>query len=146
MPRIPRLSTRLAVLLAAALAAFTAAAVADEGMWTFDNFPRAAVQQKLGVDIGQPWLDRVRVSTVRLSNCTASFISKDGLMLTNHHCAAQCLSEISSPGQDRLNDGFDILLHFRHIPGAKFANIHDHVDFISSCGNCFLRVCDFDCQ
>jgi hypothetical protein len=106
MPRTPRLSTRLAVLLIATLAGATAVAVADEGMWTFDNFPRAAVQQKLGVDIGQPWLDRVRVSTVRLSNCTASFISKDGLMLTNHHCAAQCLSEISSPGQDRLNDGF----------------------------------------
>ena len=42
------------------------ALVADEGMWTFDNFPRAAVQQKYGVNISDQWLDRLQQSVVRL--------------------------------------------------------------------------------
>ena len=50
-------------------------AMADEGMWTFDNFPAAAVKRDYGVDIKAEWLDRVRLSTLRLSNCTASFVS-----------------------------------------------------------------------
>ncbi len=75
-------------------------------MWTHDNFPAAQVRQRLGVDITPAWLDRVRLATVRLSGCTASFVSPEGLMLTNHHCIAACLAQLSSPGQDRLRDGF----------------------------------------
>ena len=60
-------------------------AVADEGMWTFDNFPKATVKQKYGVDINDAWLDRVQRSIRRLEGgCTGSFASPDGLMLTNH--------------------------------------------------------------
>jgi hypothetical protein len=89
----------------AALAAFPAAA--DEGMWTFDNPPREAIAQKYGVTLDDAWLDRVRESTVRLeTGCTGSFISKDGLILTNHHCAAQCISENSSEGNDLISNGF----------------------------------------
>jgi hypothetical protein len=81
-------------------------ALADEGMWTYDNFPAAQVQQKFGVKITQGWLDQLRTASIRLSNCTASFISPDGLILTNHHCSATCLAQISREGQDRLRDGF----------------------------------------
>jgi hypothetical protein len=81
-------------------------AQADEGMWTYDNFPSAVVKQKLGVDITSDWLDRVRAATVRLSNCTASFVSPDGLILTNHHCAAACLEQLSSSDKDLLREGF----------------------------------------
>jgi hypothetical protein len=79
---------------------------ADEGMWTYDNFPFTTVKQKLGVDITQAWLDRVRLGTVRLSNCTASFVSPEGLILTNHHCAATCLEQLSSAQKDLLQNGF----------------------------------------
>jgi len=79
---------------------------ADEGMWTFDNFPAAAVNKKFGVDITPAWLDHVRKSTVRLSGCTGSFVSPEGLMLTNHHCVDSCLAQLSNPGQDRQKDGF----------------------------------------
>ena len=59
-------------------AVLTAAPVfADEGMWTFDNFPSATVAQKYGATIDAAWLDRVRQSIVRLSNCTATFVSPD---------------------------------------------------------------------
>lgn len=79
---------------------------ADEGMWTFDNFPSTAVVQKYGVKIDQAWLDRVRLGVVRLSNCTASFVSPDGLILTNHHCAAECLDNNSTPEHSLIEAGF----------------------------------------
>ncbi|MEO8753844.1 MAG: S46 family peptidase [Casimicrobiaceae bacterium] len=79
---------------------------ADEGMWTYDNFPAARVKELYGADITPQWLDRVRQATIRLSNCTASFVSAEGLILSNHHCAASCLAELSGPGNDRLQNGF----------------------------------------
>jgi hypothetical protein len=103
MPRTARLPAALA--LAAALLT-TTAAHADEGMWTYDNFPSAKVKQRYGVTIDQPWLDRVRAATVRLSGCSASFVSPEGLILTNHHCITACLSENSSREKSLLEDGF----------------------------------------
>ena len=81
-------------------------ALADEGMWTYDNFPAATVQQRHGQKIDAAWLDRVRQATVRLAGCTASFVSKDGLILTNHHCITSCLAENSSKTKSLLDDGF----------------------------------------
>ncbi|MEH0197985.1 S46 family peptidase [Caulobacter sp. CCNWLY153] len=83
------------------------AAQADEGMWTFDNFPSAKVKQAYGVDIDQKWLDTVRVSAVRLTTgCSASVVSKQGLVLTNNHCVADCTQALSSEGKDYVKDGF----------------------------------------
>ena len=84
------------------------AAFADEGMWTFDNFPSAAVREKYGVNIDKAWLSRVQRSVTRNeSGCTGSFISPDGLVLTNHHCVAECLSELSTPQSNLVEDGFN---------------------------------------
>ncbi len=88
------------------LLAFSAAASADEGMWTYHDFPAALVKQKYGTDITPAWLDRVRTSTVRLSNCTASFVSSTGLILTNHHCSAACLDENSTQQSNLFGNGF----------------------------------------
>jgi hypothetical protein len=94
--------------LAAAAMLLATAAAADEGMWTFDNFPQSVVQQKYGATIDAPWLDRVRRSITRLEGgCTGSFVSPDGLVLTNHHCAMGCLSELSSPSANYVEDGFN---------------------------------------
>jgi V8-like Glu-specific endopeptidase len=82
------------------------AAFADEGMWTFDNFPADAVQQAYGVEVTPAWLDHVRLSTIRLTNCTASFVSPEGLILTNHHCVESCLGELSSKENSLLDHGF----------------------------------------
>lgn len=81
-------------------------AVAIEGMWTFDNFPSGAVKQAYGVDVTPAWLDHVRLSTIRLTNCTASFVSPTGLILTNHHCVESCLGELSSKDNSLLDRGF----------------------------------------
>jgi hypothetical protein len=79
---------------------------ADEGMWTFDNFPSTAVQRQYGVEITPAWLDHVRLSTIRLTNCTASFVSSAGLLLTNHHCVESCLAELSSKDKSLVELGF----------------------------------------
>jgi hypothetical protein len=79
---------------------------ADEGMWTFDNFPAEAVKQAYGVEVAPAWLDHVRLSTIRLTNCTASFVSPEGLILTNHHCVESCLGELSSKQDSLLENGF----------------------------------------
>jgi hypothetical protein len=93
------------LLLLAACAA-SLPAMANEGMWTFDNFPASAVRQSFGADITPAWLDHVRLSTLRLTNCTASFVSREGLILTNHHCIESCLAELSSKEKSLLELGF----------------------------------------
>ena len=88
-------------------AALTSRAWADEGMWTFDNFPSAKVQAAYGVTVDQPWLDHVRGAAVRLSSgCSASVVTGEGLVLTNNHCVADCAQVLSSAGRDYFNDGF----------------------------------------
>ncbi len=79
---------------------------AAEGMWTFDNFPAGAVKQSFGADITPGWLDHVRLATLRLRNCSASFVSPDGLILTNHHCIESCLAELSTKEKSLLQLGF----------------------------------------
>ena len=81
-------------------------AFADEGMWTFDNFPSSSVKQLYGADITPAWLDHVRLSTIRLTNCTASFVSPEGLILTNHHCVESCLAELSSKDKSLVELGY----------------------------------------
>jgi len=93
------------LVLLAACAIFLPAH-AEEGMWTFDDFPAAAIKRSFGVDITPPWLEHVRLSTLRLTNCTASFVSSEGLILTNHHCVESCLAELSSKEKSLLELGF----------------------------------------
>ncbi len=82
------------------------AARADEGMWTYDNFPAQRVQAQFGAQISPEWLDRVRRASVRLSNCSASFVSADGLILTNHHCITACLAQNSTRERSLVEEGF----------------------------------------
>ncbi len=95
------------LLIATAAAALTAgSALAAEGMWTFDNFPIAAANQGLGTNIDQAWLDRVRLSTVRLGGCSAGLVSPEGLVLTNEHCVSSCVQNLSTPQRDYGETGF----------------------------------------
>jgi hypothetical protein len=90
-----------------AMLALASPAAADEGMWTYDNFPSAQVETSLGVKIDQAWLDRTRAASVRLTNgCSASVVSKEGLVLTNHHCVIECVQDLSTGAKDFVKDGF----------------------------------------
>ncbi len=76
-------------------------------MWTFDNFPSAAVKAKYGVDIDSAWLDHVRGAAIRLSTgCSASIVTANGIVLSNQHCVGNCAQQHSSATRDYLKDGF----------------------------------------
>ncbi|HYD28974.1 S46 family peptidase [Brevundimonas sp.] len=97
----------LAVVAGAmAVIAAPSTALADEGMWTFDNFPIQTVNQKYGARIDQAWLDRLRLASVRIQGCSASFVSPEGLILTNWHCVVGCAQELSDPQKDYVKNGF----------------------------------------
>ena len=84
-----------------------AAAHADEGMWTIDAFPAAKMKAAYGWAPDQAWLDKVRGAAVRLTGgCSASFVSTNGLILTNHHCVATCAEQNSTDANNILKDGF----------------------------------------
>lgn len=95
---------RLVLLVSLACAS---PALADEGMWTYDNFPSARVKQKYGFEPSQAWLDQVRLSSVEIDDdSSGSFVSPDGLVLTNHHCVRMCIERLSSARQDLITHGF----------------------------------------
>jgi len=110
VPSFSALSSRcrraaLAVLAAVGLAA--APAVADEGMWTSDNPPLALLKQRYGFEPDAAWLDHLRLSSVRfMDGGSGSFVSADGLVLTNHHVAMGQLQKLSTAEHDLASEGF----------------------------------------
>ena len=80
-------------------------AVADEGMWTFDNVPKAKIKAKYGFEPTQAWLDHLRLSSVRMGD-SGSFVSPNGLILTNHHVGRTCIIAASTKENDLMESGF----------------------------------------
>lgn len=80
----------------------------DNGkMWTFDFPPVDYFQQTYGFKPTQQWLDDVRMSALRFASwCSASFVSPDGLVMTNHHCARESGTSVQRPDEDFNNNGF----------------------------------------
>ncbi len=80
---------------------------ADEGMWPFDMIPRDRIQKDHGVALTDSWLDHVRLASVRFNNGgSGSFVSPTGLVLTNHHVAADCIAKVASSSSDYMANGF----------------------------------------
>jgi len=80
---------------------------ADEGMWTFHDFPAVKVKARYGFSPDQAWLDHARLSSARIAGiCSASFVSANGLVMTNHHCAHDCVAGLSTKEHDYVKDGY----------------------------------------
>jgi hypothetical protein len=107
---------------------------ADEGMWTFNNFPGDKVKAKYGFAPSREWLDHVRLSAVRLAEgCSASLVSAHGLVMTNNHCAAACLQQISTPQKDYAKLGYAARTPAEEVkyPGQE-ANILESVEDVTA--------------
>ena len=94
------------VLALACVAMPASPAKAEEGMWTFDNFPIQTVNSLYGTRIDQAWLDKVRGAAVRINGCSASLVSGQGLVLTNHHCVISCVQDLSDAQNDYVKNGW----------------------------------------
>jgi hypothetical protein len=85
----------------------SAAKSPDKGMWTLDNPPSKLLQEKYGFTPVQQWLDHVRLSSVRFNDGgSGSFVSPNGLVLTNHHVALGQLQKLSTAEHDYVATGF----------------------------------------
>ncbi|MBN8727204.1 MAG: S46 family peptidase [Xanthomonadales bacterium] len=80
---------------------------ADEGMWTPDNLPVSEIQARFGFTPDAKWATRVQKAALRLAGgCSGSFVSPDGLVLTNHHCINACVQQLSTKEHDYIKNGF----------------------------------------
>ena len=98
-PRSLALSLLTLVLAGASLRA-------EEGMWTFENLPTKKISDKYGWAPDQAWLDHVRLSSLRFPGGSGSFVSKEGLVLTNHHVGRGWIQRVSSKEADYVKNGF----------------------------------------
>ncbi len=92
--------TALALLLA------LPALRADEGMWTFDNIPVQKIKAKYGVELDAAWLKHLQLATLRFPGGTGAFVSRDGLVITNHHVGRSAIAQLSTAREDLIKDGF----------------------------------------
>jgi len=97
---------RRRVAIIALLVALPIAGHANEGFWPFNRIPKAAIKQALGVELTDQWIARVQQASVRFPSGSGSFVSPEGLVLTNHHVSLDLLHKLSSPERDLASKGF----------------------------------------
>ncbi len=115
--------TALAFLLVSTLRA-------DEGMWTFDNFPARRMQEAYGFAPDRAWLDHLRLASLKFPGASGSFVSRDGLVLTNHHVGRSAIQQVSSAEHDYVRDGFAAPSRDEEIriPGFELLTLVDQRD------------------
>jgi len=124
----------LKYLFATVLVVFSMSALADEGMWTIDNFPSDRIADRYNVDINDQWLRSAQLATTRLENgCTGSFASPDGLILTNNHCTWGCIRNLSNEDRNLSDEGFMAVSQGEELqcPGQQVSVLVDFDDVTS---------------
>jgi hypothetical protein len=94
-------------LITALTVMFTLTAYSDEGMWLYNQPPRELLKKQYNFDATDEWLDHLQKSSVRFnSGGSGSFVSEDGLLITNHHVGADALQKLSTKDKNYVKDGF----------------------------------------
>ena len=75
-------------------------------MWTFEYPPAEYFSETYGFDADADWFERARLSVLRIPGCSASFVSPEGLVATNHHCVRGVVNRVSREGESLLDSGF----------------------------------------
>ena len=95
------------LFLATLFASLPSTSVADEGMWLFNDLPKEYLKSKYGFEPTEAWAEKLMKSCVRFNvGGSASFVSSNGLVLTNHHVAFDTLSKLSDENNNYAKDGF----------------------------------------
>ena len=128
--RLLRTSLPVAALLLAALSAAATAQTVNPDtiragrfdlgkMWTFENAPAQYFSETYGFTADSAWFARARLAALRIPGCSASFVSPNGLMATNHHCVRGTVNQLSRRGETLLDSGFvaRTMEDERRIPG-----------------------------
>ena len=107
VPKFPSRPQHAALMTAGLLASSLLAAHADEGMWLYNDPPKAQVQKTYGVTLSDAWLAHLQRASVKFVGlASGSFVSADGLVMTNHHVGADTLQKLSTPEHNYARDGF----------------------------------------
>jgi hypothetical protein len=97
---------RLVWLVAFGLVAGASSMRAEEGFWPFSSVPREQIKQAYGFDVTDAWLTHLQLASVRFGGASGSFVSPDGLVLTNHHVGLGTLAKLSTAERDLVAHGF----------------------------------------
>jgi hypothetical protein len=89
-----------------ALAVSLTGLLADEGLWLFNQPPRGQIKQRFGFELTDAFLDQLRLASVKAPGASASLVSPDGLIFTNHHVASRCIQRLSSAEHNYMANGF----------------------------------------
>ena len=90
----------------------------DEGMWPFDSLPLKQLKEQYDFEPSSEWLDHVRLGSVRFdTGGSGSFVSPNGLVMTNHHVALETIQKVSTPEKDWVEPGFSARLYGEEVPG-----------------------------
>ena len=104
----------------------------DNGkMWTFHNLPSEYFQSEYNFVPTKEWLDHARMSALRFANyCSASFISEDGLVMTNHHCGRENVTKVTKKGENLNETGFfaESLAEERKVPDLYVSQLREVID------------------
>lgn len=102
----PSLKSLQLLITVSLLATIGSRARGDEGMWLYNQPPRALLKERYGFEPSSAWLEHLQKSSVNVGGASGSFVSPDGLLLSNQHVASRALQRISTPEHNYVRDGF----------------------------------------
>ncbi|MBP5621408.1 MAG: S46 family peptidase, partial [Thermoguttaceae bacterium] len=120
----------VALVALTALFAGSNALRADEGMWLYSNPPLKQIQEKYGVELSPELLENLQKSSLRFATYgSASFVSSNGLIMTNHHVGLRTVAQLSSKDNNLVLNGFQANSYEEEIkcPGLKLICLQEIV-------------------